>query len=313
MSVTTRAPRSLVLRADATAATGAGHVMRGAALAAAWREAGGTASLWGSVEIPFVRARLEALGVPVAADARAGTVLVVDSYDADVRRGLAGDAAYELRVLVDDLGGPVPAGYDVVWNPNPAADAARYPAFDGTVLAGARHVALPATLPRWAPAAAGDRSAGDRRRVGVLLGGGAPPSALVSALAAAGAALPDHAFAGGAVWAPAGWTPLEATGVWSALATCDVLVTAGGTTMLEAAAVGIPAVVLQVADNQRANADWARAAGVPVLAATTPTEVASVADMLGAAMDRARPLPRLENGAPAVVRTLVELVTPVDA
>jgi UDP:flavonoid glycosyltransferase YjiC (YdhE family) len=135
----------------------------------------------------------------------------------------------------------------------------------------------------------------------------------LSALAAAGAALPDHAFAAGAAWAPAGWTSLEATGVWSAVATCDVLVTAGGTTMLEAAAVGIPTVVLQVADNQRANADWARAAGVPVLAATTQPEIASVADALGAAIGRARPLPRLENGAPTVVRILDDLVTRVGA
>jgi hypothetical protein len=50
-----------------------------------------------------------------------------------------------------------------------------------------------------------------------------------------------------------------------------------------------------------------------VLAATTPPEIASVADTLGAALGRARSLPRLENGAPAVVRTLLGLVTRVGA
>src|SRR5687768_11334138 len=107
--------RRLVVRADGTERTGAGHVMRCATLAEAWRAAGlGDAVVHGEVALPFVRRRLARAGVAVAdagAPIAASDVLLVDSYEADVRRRGADQPLPALRALVDDGEILVPAGY----------------------------------------------------------------------------------------------------------------------------------------------------------------------------------------------------------
>lgn len=292
----------LVLRADANDAIGAGHVMRCATLAQAWRTAGfGPVLLAGRVDIPFVNARLQALDVRVvAADVSTGEgadrILVVDTYDIAARRAAAGFPA-RCRALVDDLGGDVPEGYAVVWHPHPDGDGRRFGGFRGSIITGASAVPIREDLPIWT----GETGAAD---VGVTLGGGAAPASLVSALVR----IADDGrfrFIGSGNWVPAGWERIENDRMWSRFARTSRLLTGAGSTVWEAAVVGIPTSIVQIAPNQALVAEWA-ARTSPVLrfdaSISEPVIGAAVVD----ALDRSAPLTRLHDGAPAVARTLFE-------
>jgi spore coat polysaccharide biosynthesis predicted glycosyltransferase SpsG len=269
--------------------------MRCATLAEAWRAAGlGTAVVHGDIALPFVRRRLAQAGIPVAdagAALAASDVLLVDSYDADVRQGGADQPLPALRALVDDGEGPVPSGYDVVWNPNPWSDAAAYAGRAPRVLAGAGHVPVRSGLPAW--------RGGASRDVGVTLGGGASGLAARQAFAESPLGSSGLRFCGPEAWAPPGWRTYAA----DAMCECAVLVTAAGTTLWEAGRVGIPTVAVVLADNQAPSAEWVRAAGVPVVDARGAS-AATLAAALHAAIAAARPVPPVADGAPVVARAL---------
>lgn len=276
--------------------------MRLASLAEAWAAGGGEVRLAGEVTIPFVRERLAAAGVRVLPEPdRAGpeTVLVADSYDAGRRRQGAGTPGAALRVLVDDLGGEVPAGYGAVWNPNAYATAALYPGFAGEVLAGAAFVPVRTGLPGWRPARSG--------AVAVMAGGGELPALLREGLARLAAELGEARFLGAGGWAPPGWGRVPAHDPWREVAGCDVLVTASGSTVWEAAAVGIPVVVVKTAANQERVFRWALESGAPGVDATGMRDPAVLARALAAAHGRAAPLPRIEPGGERTARALREL------
>jgi spore coat polysaccharide biosynthesis predicted glycosyltransferase SpsG len=295
----------LLVRADALPASGAGHVMRTLVLAEAWADSGvGQVGLVGTVDIEFVRGRMAELGIVPEArlptDGRAA-VLVVDSYDEVVRLEGGAWQAGTLRVLVDDLGGGVPAGFEVVWNPNPGGGEFLYPGFPGTVLSGAAHVPVRAGLPQW--------NGGEPRRVAVLLGGGQVGQMLASAMAQLAEEVPGISFSGAGDWVPPSWERLEPGHLWHGVMRASTLITAAGTSLLEAASARIPVVVLCTADNQVAQSAWARQAGVPVIDVRQAAVAREVATGLGKTLPLARPLPPIDNGAPAVARRLLELVS----
>jgi hypothetical protein len=273
-----------------------------AVLAAAWPAAGGgEARLAGRVEFPFVRRRLAALGVAVLPRAEplgAAAVVVVDSYDPDTRRFGARRAGARLRVLVDDLGGWVPEGFDLIWNPNAYATAALYPEFRGTVLGGERAVPIRSGLPAW--------SGGAAQSVAVTLGGGRPTSALVEALGHLARALPDRSFRGVGDWLPDGWLAVDPDRPWDGLAQAAVLISAAGGSIWEAASVRMPVVAVCTSDNQAEVWAWARQAGAPAVDARMSASPRDLAEELQRALPGARPLPPLRDGAPDVARTLVE-------
>src|SRR5688500_9186552 len=130
----------LILRADADARTGAGHAMRLLALAEEWlRSKLGPVRFWGRLDVGFAATRAHDLAVAVGNGPTCfleRCVLVADLYNAGERQRLAARPEPSLRVLVDDVGGEVPAGFDVVWNPNAYGVACLYPAFAGQVIAG---------------------------------------------------------------------------------------------------------------------------------------------------------------------------------
>jgi hypothetical protein len=130
-------------------------------------------------------------------------------------------------------------------------------------------------------------------------------------LAEAVTRLAQHAthisFSGVGPWVPSSWERLDAVRPWTKVAHASALITAAGTSLLEAANVGIPVVVMCAADNQAPGADWARQAAVPVVDARH-AGAADIAVALERALPLARPLPPLRNGAPAVARRLLELV-----
>ncbi|HEX2188378.1 MAG TPA: hypothetical protein VHG51_05740 [Longimicrobiaceae bacterium] len=290
----------LHLLADATPECGAGHAMRLASLAEEWAAgAGGVVRLAGEVSIPFVRERLAAAGVRVEASGAGplpGAVLVADSYDAGRRRQGAGAPGAALRVLVDDLGGEVPAGYDAVWNPSACATPALYPGFAGEVLAGAAFVPVRTGLPPWRPCGPGTTA--------VMLGGGDVPPHLRDALGRLAAELGEARFRGVGGWTPPGWGGIPASDPWREVSGCGVLVTASGSSVWEAAAVGIPMVVVKTAANQERVFRWAVESGAPGVDATSLRDPAALARALGEAHGRAAPLPRIRPGGAHVARTL---------
>jgi UDP-2,4-diacetamido-2,4,6-trideoxy-beta-L-altropyranose hydrolase len=291
--------RLLVVRADATPGVGAGHVMRCITLAEAWVAEGlGPSAVWGTVSIPFVEARLRACGMALVESASTvpPSIIIVDSYDDDVRR-FAVDAPAHARVLVDDLGGST-KGYDVIWNPNAYSSDHLYPGFEGTLLSGERTVPIRSGLPGWQPQSPG---------VAVTLGGTRPPNWLIDGLNVWGDSLDHRPTTGESAWRPAQWRSVRAEEVWSAFARSSVLLTSAGTTVWEAANVGIPVCLIVTAPNQQLIARWAMERGVPVVDALQQRDPADIAEAVKVAIANARALPHLASGARFVARTLARL------
>ncbi len=291
--------RRMVLAVDATPRIGAGHAMRAATLAASWRALGGDVVAVGTVELPFVRRRYDDIGIRMVAQSDPlGEVLVVDRYDVADRTRLAGTAG-AVKVLVYDVFGVIPAGYDVVWNPNPYASAASYPTFGGVVLAGVEVAAIRDDLPPWRRELEGD--------VVVSLGGGRPTDSIVAAVALLLQLMPEERFAIAGDWAPSGARVIAPGRLWDEVAAGKCLVTAAGGTLLEGAAVAVPMVVVALADNQGLAYRWARNAGVPGANAMM-IDGEFLAHQLRALIPAAMIAPPLVNGAGRVAEALAQLV-----
>jgi UDP-2,4-diacetamido-2,4,6-trideoxy-beta-L-altropyranose hydrolase len=283
----------LVIRADATPSVGAGHVMRCTTLAEAWlAERVGTVTMWGTITLGFVTDRLASIGVGVVARHPGGDILVVDTYDDAIRSESTKITEARLKVLVDDIGGTVD-GYDVIWNPNAYAVTELYRGFHGKVIS--QQVPLRSGLPRWQA---------QSRRVAVSLGGGIPPRSAVQAIE-------QWRVRGGATivttesdWAPRDWETVPRAEMWTEFASCASMVTAGGATVWEAAAVGIPSCVLITAPNQALVGEWARHNGVPVINPVPGTLPNALTDAVAVGIARSRVLPPVTNGAPDVARML---------
>jgi hypothetical protein len=287
---------TLAIVTDATPATGAGHAMRCAVLAEAWRHAGGgTVILRGTVTIPFVQARFAAAGVAVAGGEAMADVVMCDHNDPGVRAG-AGMLPGRLRVLVDDLGGAVPAGFEVVWNPN-AYDASRdYPGFAGEVLSGEASVPLRRGIAEWRGGGSGTS--------GAFLGASAAGRQLLDALAGAAGK--------GSAWCappptPPGWGVVDPMVPWDALSGCDRVVLSVGSATWEAGVAGVPVVLACIADNQRRIFEWGLGQGVPGVNVMGTGVEAGAAALLDA-LPRARALPRLRDGSGEVARRLLRLL-----
>ena len=293
------AGRVLVLRADATASVGAGHAMRLAVLGDTWVKAGGTVRLCGRLEIPFVVDRYRRLGiVPEDRDAAEGDVLVVDTYESGARFRATQAAGVGVRLLVDDFGVDVAPGFDAVWNPNGPGDHAIYRHFGGAIFSGADYLAVREDLPRWR---------GGSGEVAVSLGGGRPPTMVLDAFERLAEMFPEQPFSATGNWAPPRWRRISADRLWDDVVGAKQLLTAAGTTVWEAAAVGIPVGLLMIADNQRLVYRWARDAGAPGIN-TTLLDAEFLAHQLRSLIGVACALPRVENGTPRLIEGLMALV-----
>jgi UDP-2,4-diacetamido-2,4,6-trideoxy-beta-L-altropyranose hydrolase len=292
----------LVIRADANPENGAGHVMRCAALAEAWHKAKlGPVSIRGTLSLAFVQERVRAACIEMVSytdEVPQNAILLVDSYDQRDRVWGAG-AAGACRVLVDDLGEPVPVGFDVVWNPNAYGSRDLYPDFAGTTITGPDAVAIRDDLSMW-------RGSGSRA-VSVVLGGGRIGENLRRALEQLSERFPDIVFKGSGEWVPRRWDRLDPLNLWDEVAVCSRLITAAGSTVWEAAACGIPVSVIRTAPNQCELYKWATASGVPGLQVEPTTSSDDIADALERAIMRATPLPRLSNGAPKVAEAIMKV------
>lgn len=243
---------SLLLRADAGPAIGVGHLSRCVAFAEAAVARGWDVTFAGEVAgADWLLARLSTLDVPVVAPGfPPADVVLVDHYGLgelpDVR------AASRLVSMEDGTFGRRAA--DVVVDANlvvPARPADGSP----VVLAGPRFAPL-----RSAVVDARAAHSGDQPRVVVVMGGGASGAAVAAALRAlrdTGVALTAHAISADPVQVEPGpgqrFTVEPPTpALPSLLAGADLVVSAAGVTLLELCCLGVPAALVQVADNQAA-------------------------------------------------------------
>lgn len=284
----------LLLRADSDASIGAGHVIRSLALARRWLAAGGAATFLGRIASDRLRARIADAGVHVrqlsgsgAADDLRETLAALDDLRRDgpvwaVVDGYAFDPAYHAAIrasgvpllVIDDLADLSCYHADIVLNQNLDAEHLAYHAdADTRRLLGVRFALL---QPEFEPFR--DRAIDVppvARRMLVTTGGADPHGATSLILKA----LDDVRIDGldiTVVAGPAARASVEQAAAGSRhachvagdvrdmaalMASMDLAITGGGSTCWELAFLGLPAIVLELSDNQQRSSRALAAAG----------------------------------------------------
>ncbi|MGA2852569.1 MAG: UDP-2,4-diacetamido-2,4,6-trideoxy-beta-L-altropyranose hydrolase [Verrucomicrobiota bacterium] len=288
-------PANLVIRADAGPQIGTGHVMRCLALAEPWLQAGSGVTMVSSQlpatleeRIKFSEIKLQMLSASPGGKADAKELaqiakkqnadwIVVDGYhfDADYQRGLKKAG---LRVLFfDDFGHAKHYCADFVLNQNLGADENLYPSREPQtqLLLGTSFVQLRNEFSKWRdwrrtiPPLA--------KKILVTLGGSDSENVTLKAVRAI-RQIPDLkceatiVIGGGnphgdelksvARNSPAIRILQNAGNMPELMAEVDLAIAAGGTTAWELAFMGLPALMIVMADNQRSNAEQLQSAGV---------------------------------------------------
>lgn len=272
--------RRALLVADGGRDAGLGHVTRSSALALALARVGFETNCYAlGAEGPLVRDEVtwRPLGAFAEAPLQAASVLVLDSYTLAPVELDAAPSSMPLVVLHDHVSPPARAALVVSAGSEPDDDPRR--------LAGLDYACLRPAF--WSPP---ERVVAPRLgRVLVTTGAGDAVAGLGSRLAAAARdALPEAdvtlvrgPFATDA--APPGIAVLRAPdSLYEPLLATDVVVTAAGQTLLEAAALGTPTIAVVAVENQRGQAarlaalEAARVLELP--AAELPEELARLRD-----------------------------------
>lgn len=306
--------QTLIVLADAAAATGMGHWVRSAALADELDSRGWSVRVvhrTDAVERAVADVRGRGWSVQIedwTPDSLRGRqdwsgreVVLVDSYRVDAGTISALRSMAGAVVVVDDLADRGPLDADLVVNQNLGADRTRYSVDEGTqLLLGPKYSLL---RPQFAQA----RPSGLERvraevaveRVLVMMGGNDATGALPTVVEAALTALPDAQIQ--AIVAP------EAAGnlhrhAWSKRLEClsptpeiatemvraDLVISAGGTSVWELCATARPFGVVVVADNQVEATTFLERAGASRIVGTRPLHPERLAERIAAlAADRA--------------------------
>ncbi len=273
------APLAL-FRADASPTLGGGHVMRCLAVAdslarAGWRtilaaRAGTEATVRAAAQMPT----LAVPDVPVAEEPEAleralpngCDLLVVDSYAWTATEERA-SRRFARRVAVLDDFAATPHDADVVLDPTPGRDAAAYArdlAPGATVLAGAAWAPLRRAIRARRRAALRARHGRGLGRILIAMGMTDPANAtarVLEGVAAStfgggidvvlGAAAPHREAVASALPARA-TLHLDPPDLPGLVAQADLAIGAGGVSALERACLGLPTLLVELADNQRA-------------------------------------------------------------
>lgn len=275
----------LLVRVDASARIGAGHVMRCLALAQAWQETGGQVTFLTGGEAPALTSRLQREGMAVtplacqsgsAADAVQTVTLarqlgaawaVVDGYHfrADYQRSIK-DAGLGL-LFIDDEGQGEHYYADLILNQNIHAQEGLYEAREPytRLLLGPRYALLRREFWPWRGWRREIPPLG--RKVLVTLGGADPDNATLKVIQAlspvellglevmviAGAFNPHKRQLEGAIRKVKNSIRLgeNVSNMPDLMAWADLAITAGGSTCWELAFMGLPTLILLLADNQR--------------------------------------------------------------
>ncbi|MBA3015313.1 MAG: UDP-2,4-diacetamido-2,4,6-trideoxy-beta-L-altropyranose hydrolase [Proteobacteria bacterium] len=158
----TSQPRLLVFRADADTRTGAGHIMRGLALAQEWQSHGGEVVFVGHISGAPLREWIKSEGFKLFAidspypdlqdlttflpwlHERQGTPgwVVLDGYHFDTNYHQALRAAGWPLLIIDDYGNLPAYHADIIVNPNAYADKIHYHTQDQTLILGGARFAM---------------------------------------------------------------------------------------------------------------------------------------------------------------------------
>jgi UDP-2,4-diacetamido-2,4,6-trideoxy-beta-L-altropyranose hydrolase len=300
LSLSQRQPESmnahLLIRADASAAIGTGHVMRCLALAQAWQDSGGRAT-FASVEIPpSLAQRLQAEGIAIAS-IPAPVASTIDSTETAARaRSENADwtvvdgyrflpayygalRAAGLQVLaVDDIAHLEHYPVDVLLNQNLNAASERYAGKAEAVnlLLGTRYVLLRREFLRFRdhPRA----FAPEVTKILITFGGSDPNNVTAKAIAALGllqttnleakvvvGSCSEHLVSLESLVAQSnGLFRLErdVRNMPELMAWADLAITAGGSTSWEMAFMGLPALMIVLSKDQEGVADSLQDSGV---------------------------------------------------
>lgn len=138
--------------------------------------------------------------------------------------------------------------------------------------------------------------------------GGVPSQVLVESMYRLDALLDSEDFVATGDWAPPRWRRISADRLWAEVPNARQLLVAAGTTVWEAAAVGIPVILLMTADNQRLVYRWGRDAAIPGIN-TLLVDAEFLAHQLRSLLAVPSPLPAVADGTDRVVGRLIELLT----
>jgi UDP-2,4-diacetamido-2,4,6-trideoxy-beta-L-altropyranose hydrolase len=282
---------ALLVRADADTARGSGHVMRCVALAEAWCARGGAAYFLSRCVNDSLRERIQRAGakfLPLAGDADLeatftsireinASFVVLDGYDFDLSHQRALRSAGYRIMVIDDSARLPRYETDVLLNQNLGAERLEYNANSGAaLLLGPQYALLRREFSVWrsrlhtVPETA--------RKILVTLGGSDPDNVTLKVIQAVrqleiarlqirvvvGPVNPHLDELRDAAAAFPGRIELLSciTEMAPLMAWADVAVTGAGSTCWELACVGLPAVALVIAENQRAIAEELSAARV---------------------------------------------------
>ena len=276
----------LTLRADASTEIGTGHVMRCLALAQAWRDAGGRATFLMAMTAPALEDRVRSEGIDVidlsaqsggpedarrtieVAQQHGGRWIVLDGYQfGPPYRRLIHEAGLPL-LLIDDQGGAGPYDVECLLNQNLHAEEGLYVprGLSTQLLLGTRYALLRREFLSWAKRR---RTISDGpRHVLVTLGGGDKDNVTRQIVLA----LRDVHVDGLEVVVALGVNNPHENGLESAIqnsrvrfrlerdsrnmaalmAWADVAVSGAGSTCWELSCLGVPFLVVVLAENQRA-------------------------------------------------------------
>ena len=312
---------SLLIRADANARIGTGHLMRCLALAQGWKARGGQATFITACESDGLRRRLSDEGFQVITLERShpdptdweitsqvlaahpDSWVVLDGYHLDPTYQRQIKQAGHRLLVIDDMAHLSHYYADVVLNQNINAEQLRYRCEPYTrLLLGTRYVLLRSEFLAWRewqreiPKVA--------RKVLVTLGGGDPDNQTLKVIRAlqqvdvdgleavvvVGASNPHFRGLQSAVRNSQFAIRLvqNVTSMSELMAWADIAVSAGGSTCWELAFMGLPTVVLVLAENQQGIAAGLGKAGVVLnLGWYTETSVTQIArTLLGLLEDR---------------------------
>ena len=286
---------SLLIRADTSPPMGAGHLMRCLAMAETWLHAGGRVVLASTGLPPATRTRLDALGVenvilevpPGSPRDAARVAMLAEEHDAAwiMVDGYQFNAAYQdalkaagCRLLfVDDFGHAGRYAADLVLNQNLGARPDLYQEREPytRLLLGPRFVLLRRQFLEWRREPRG--SASIPCRILVTLGGsdpdnvtakvlqalgGLPPELVRETVVIVGDSNPHTQWLAAQVATPGIRICRSVANMAEMMAEADLAIAAGGTTAWELAYMGVPMVLLALAENQVANGEQLQAAGV---------------------------------------------------
>jgi len=315
--------KQLLVRADATVAMGTGHVMRCFALAQVWQATGGTVTFLSRCESPALRRRVRDEGIRLASppavhpdprdwEATARLVkrlkpdwLVLDGYHFDTGYQQAARDAGVRVMVTDDLVHWPRYHADVLLNQNLGAGKLSYNCDPDTrMLLGPRYALLRTEFLEWRRRRR--RIPKQARKVLVTMGGSDPknvtlkvirilkrvPVVGLEAVVMVGAGNPHLDVLKAEVQQPGvgGRGPgirfaHAPENVAELMAWADLAVSAGGSTCWELVLMGLPSLVLVVADNQRGVAAALDTAGA-ARRTTLRRLRADIADILGRVNER---------------------------